>query len=70
VDNRGPQQRQTRVRIERPLPAPMMDGFDVHGLSVGQTYELEERLARYLIIAGYAVRMEGAAPPTRTRKQR
>ena len=32
-----------------------MDGFDVGGFKTGVVYDLDERLARYLIVAGYAV---------------
>jgi hypothetical protein len=32
-----------------------MDGFDVGGFKAGVVYDLNERLARYLIVAGYAV---------------
>lgn len=47
-----------RIRIERPLPGPLMDGFDVHLLHAGEVYDVDERMARYLIIAGYAVVIE------------
>ena len=43
------------VRLVRPPPAPLMDGFDVGGFKTGVVYDLDERLARYLIVAGYAV---------------
>jgi len=59
-----------RVRIERPLPAPLMDGFDVHLLRAGETYDLDERTARYLIVAGYAVAVEsGSASDDRKQRQ-
>jgi len=41
------------IRIIKPLPAPKMDGFDVRGLSVHHIYNVDSRLGRYLIVAGY-----------------
>jgi hypothetical protein len=54
-----------RVRIERAMPAPLMDGYDVRALKVGRTYRLEEGMARYLIAAGYAVEPDGDAANVR-----
>ena len=48
-------QRRIRVRITRPPPAPLMDGYAVGHLVQGVQYRLSERFARYLIVAGYAV---------------
>lgn len=48
-------QRRIRVRITRPPPAPLMDGYAVGHLIQGVQYRLSERFARYLIVAGYAV---------------
>ena len=48
-------QRRIRVRITKPPPAPLMDGYAVGHLVRGVRYLLTERLARYLIVAGYAV---------------
>jgi hypothetical protein len=31
-----------------------MDGFDVGGFRAGRMYVVEERVGRYLIVAGYA----------------
>jgi hypothetical protein len=42
------------IRIVKALPAPLMDGFDVSGLDVEEVYDVENRLGRYLIVAGYA----------------
>jgi hypothetical protein len=43
------------VRIIKPLPAPLMDGFDVRGFEVDRVYDVQNPLGRYLIIAGYAL---------------
>ena len=42
-----------RIRIKKPPPAPLMDGFDVSRFQFGRTYRMDARLARYLIFAGY-----------------
>ena len=42
-----------RIRITRPPPAPLMDGFDVARFQFGRTYTVSARLGRYLIVAGY-----------------
>ena len=42
------------IRITRTPPAPWMDGFDVGRFHVGRVYVVDDRLARYLIVAGYA----------------
>ena len=47
--------RNIRVIITRPPPAPLMEGFDVAGYRQGVRYDVECRLGRYLIDAGYAV---------------
>ena len=47
-----------RVRIIRPLPAPLIDGFDVRGLRVDQIYDVDSRTARYLLLAEYAVAVD------------
>ena len=66
-----------QIRIVKQFPAPVMDGFDVRAFHVGRMYELDARTAHYLIVAGYAARVEPAEdrkPPTRktrtTRKTR
>jgi hypothetical protein len=48
-----------RIRITKPPPAPLMDGFDVARFQFGRTYHVNARLGRYLILAGYG---ELAAP--------
>jgi len=48
-----------RIRITKPPPAPLMDGFDVGHFQFGRTYHVNARLGRYLILAGYG---ELAAP--------
>jgi hypothetical protein len=35
-----------------------MDGFDVRKFVAGHEYLVDERVARYLILAGYAVPMD------------
>ena len=47
--------------ITRPPPAPIMDGFEVGSYRKGVLYDVDERLGRYLICAGYAV--SGLGPP-------
>jgi len=47
--------RNLRVMITRPPPAPLMDGFDVGSYRKGVMYDVEYRLGRYLMNAGYAV---------------
>lgn len=47
-----------RVRIIKNPPAPLMDGFNVGGMRVEHTYDVDHRMGRYLIIAGYAQRAE------------
>jgi hypothetical protein len=42
------------IRIIKALPAPLMDGFDVSGFHDGRVYDVDTRLGRYLIVAGYA----------------
>jgi hypothetical protein len=42
------------IVIVKTPPAPSMDGFDVGGFRVGGLYVVEERVGRYLIVAGYA----------------
>lgn len=45
-----------------------MDGFDVRALRAGHTYEVDQRMASYLIVAGYAVAIE--SDDGRRRKRR
>jgi hypothetical protein len=71
-----------RVRLVKAPPAPLVDGFDMRGLRAGHLYDTPVRLARYLVIAGYAVvtpeRLEregtaadrAAAPSRQTRHRR
>jgi hypothetical protein len=47
--------RNVRVIITKPPPAPLMDGFDVGSYRKGVLYDVEYRLGRYLMEAGYAV---------------
>ena len=43
-----------RVRMTRPPPAPVMDGFDVSTYRPGTGYVVDARVGDYLIRAGYA----------------
>jgi len=52
-----------RIRVVKTPPAPMMDGFDVRGLLAGHIYDIDSRLAAYLIIAGYAVPADDESEP-------
>jgi hypothetical protein len=49
------------IRIIKALPAPKIDGFDVRGLSINHVYDVDSRLGRYLIVAGYGEAMREAA---------
>lgn len=44
-----------RVRIVKHLPAPLMDGFDVSRFRDQRIYEVDLKIGRYLVAAGYAV---------------
>jgi hypothetical protein len=59
------------IRIIKFVPAPLMDGFDVRGFHVERIYDVDNRLGRYLIIAGYAEPSDDKAhdksKPRRTR---
>lgn len=54
--------RRIRVRIVKNIPAPLMDGFAVGGFRVDCTYDVDARTGNYLIVAGYARRVESEAP--------
>jgi len=47
-----------RIRVLKTPPAHVGDGFDVRSLRAGHIYDLDLRLANYLVIAGYAGRVE------------
>jgi len=51
-----------RVRIIKPIPAPVMDGFDLRQLRVNQVFDVDERTGRYLVVAGYAIDVTHAEP--------
>jgi hypothetical protein len=51
-----------RIRMVRTPPAPLMDGFDLRGLRVDHTYDVDDRLGGYLIIADYAVPVDAEEP--------
>ena len=42
-----------RIRITRPPPAPLMDGFDVSRFQFNHIYNVSPPLGRYLVLAGY-----------------
>jgi hypothetical protein len=44
-----------RIRIIKPPPAYVIDGFDVGGMSAGHIYDVDARMAKYLVVAGLAV---------------
>jgi hypothetical protein len=52
-----------RIRITKTPPAPLMDGYDVRNMTAGQILELDGERAKYLLMAGYAVR-DGFHCPT------
>jgi hypothetical protein len=54
-----------RIRLLKTPPAYVVDGFDVRSLRAGHIYDLDIRMARYLVIAGYAARAEDeqSTPP-------
>jgi hypothetical protein len=54
-----------QIRIVKNPPAPRMDGWDVSAFCVGQECEVESRIGNYLIVAGYAVRVERDGKPER-----
>ena len=43
-----------KIRITRKLPAPLMDGLDVRPFQVNRVYDVSQRVAEYLMVAGYA----------------
>ena len=45
--------RDMRIRITRPPPAPLMDGFDVSRFQFNHIYNVSPPLGRYLVVAGY-----------------
>jgi len=47
-----------------------MDGFDVRGLDLGQAYDVDARLGKYLVVAGYAVLLTDTAADASTPPQR
>jgi hypothetical protein len=48
-----------------------MDGFDVRGFRVDHVYDVEQRVGRYLVVAGYAETLDETAPDTpKARKSR
>jgi hypothetical protein len=47
-----------RVRVLKTPPAYVIDGFDVRNLRADHVYDLDTRMANYLVMAGYAARAE------------
>jgi len=58
------------IRIVKTVPAPMMDGFDVRGFRAGEMYDVDSRLGRYLVVAGYAVPVDDRADDRPVPKKR
>jgi hypothetical protein len=48
------------IRIIKSLPAPLMDGFDVRRFRINLVYDVDHRVGRYLIVAGYAESLDEA----------
>lgn len=60
-----------RILIVKTPPAPVMDGFIVRRFRAGHTYEVDDLMGRYLIIAGYAIGVENDEPePTESASSR
>jgi hypothetical protein len=47
-----------RIRVLKTPPPAVIDSFDVRSLRAGHVYDLDMRMANYLVIAGYAARAE------------
>jgi len=47
-----------RIRIIKTPPAYVMDGFDVRGLRADRVYDVDPRMAKYLVMAAFAVRID------------
>jgi hypothetical protein len=59
------------IRIIKRPPAPLMDGFDVSRFEVGNMYEVDAQLGRYLVTAENAERIAESAqnlPRHRTKR--
>jgi hypothetical protein len=52
-----PDLKRMQILVVKTPPAYVVDGFDVRGLRAGHVYDLDTRLANYLVIAGYAERV-------------
>ncbi len=66
----APVPRRMRIRLVKAVPAPKMDGFDLRGLQLDHVYDVDDRVGRYLIVAGYAVALDEtseSSKPSRTR---
>jgi len=60
-----------RILIVKTPPAPMMDGFIVRRFHARHTYEVDDLMGQYLIIAGYAIGVERDEPdPTESTSSR
>ena len=54
--------RRMRVRIVATLPASVIDGFEIQRLRPERVYNVAEPIGRFLVAAGYAVRVgDGSA---------
>ena len=58
------------IRIVKSLPAPLMDGFDVSRFRVRRIYDVDQRVGRYLLTAGYAVPVDQQADDTHRKRRR
>ena len=47
-----------QVRIIKTPPAYVIDGFDVRGMLAGHVYDVDPRMANYLVLAGFAIRTD------------
>jgi hypothetical protein len=59
-----------RIRLIKTPPAPAMDGFDVRDMRAGHVYDIDNRTANYLIIAGYAVPADDDKSERQKRRRR
>jgi hypothetical protein len=51
-----------RILIVKVPPAPLMDGLDVRRFHAHHTYDVDDLMGDYLIIAGYAIGVDSDEP--------